>query len=238
MGPLFQKVKEYAARQPKSAPIQEFLGVLLMANGQRQEARQAFVAAQAADRKFVQADLSLVQADIADGRLEEAQQRLEGVLTSNPSNQTAMLWLGNVEITKGNHKAALEHLRKAVEANPNNSEALNNYAYLLTEFANQPGEALKYAQKAKELSPGDAAYSDTLGWILYRKGLYPMAVSELERATASSEDPVRKLPSCDGVHQSKGISTVAGQRCNERSSLTQIWQKPGWRNRVVEAARR
>ena len=191
-GTALQKVKEYAARQPKSAPIQEFLGVLLMANGQRQEARQAFVAAQAADRTFVQADLSLVQTDIVEGRLDEAQRRLEGVLASNPSNQTAMLWLGNVEITRGNHKAALEHLRQVVEANPNNAQALNNYAYLLTEFANQPGEALKYAQKAKELSPGDAAYGDTLGWILYRKGLYPMAVSELERAAANGEDPVRK----------------------------------------------
>jgi tetratricopeptide (TPR) repeat protein len=191
-GTALQKVKEYAARQPKSAPIQEFLGVLLMANGQRQEARQAFVAAQAADRKFVQADLSLVQTDIVDGRLDEAQRRLEGLLVSNPSNETARFWLGNVEITRGNHKAALEHLRRVVEANPNNAQALNNYAYLLTEFANQPGEALKYAQKAKELSPGDAAYGDTLGWILYRKGLYPMAVSELERAAANGEDPIRK----------------------------------------------
>jgi tetratricopeptide (TPR) repeat protein len=185
-----QKVKEYAARQPKAAAVQEFLGLLLLAKGQRQEARQAFEAAKAADSKFVLADLDLVQTNILDGHLDEAQRRLDGVLAADPSNQTARLWLGNLEISRGNHKAALGHFRKVVDADPNNAQALNNYAYALSEFGNEPMEALKYAQKAKELSPGDRAYGDTLGWILYRKGLYPSAVSELERATAKGGDPV------------------------------------------------
>jgi len=51
-------------------------------------------------------------------------------------------------------------------------------------------EALKFAQKAKELAPNSPAYSDTLGWILYRQGLYSSAVKEIERATGKGGDPV------------------------------------------------
>ena len=89
----------------------------------------------------------------------------------------------------GNQKAALEDFRQVVAADPGNAEALNNLAYLLAEYGNQPAEALQYAQKAKELAPENAAYSDTLGWILYRKGLYTLAVAELERAAATAGNP-------------------------------------------------
>ncbi len=185
-----QKVEEYASREPKSAPVQEFLGVLQVANGNRQRARTTFEAAKAADPKFAMADLSLAQLDVADGKLDAAKHRLEAILSTNRSNTIARLWLGNIEITKGNQKAALEDFREVVAADPNNAQALNNYAYLLAEL--NPTEALKYAQKAKGLSPGDAEYSDTLGWILYREGLYPIAVKELERAALKGSNPTWK----------------------------------------------
>jgi Tfp pilus assembly protein PilF len=184
-GVALQKVKEYAAKQPKSAPVQEFLGLLLTANGKAQEARTAFTAAKAAAPTVGRADLYLTQLDIADGKLGEAQHRLEGVLSADQSNTTARLWLGNIQIAKGDEKAALANLRQVVAADPGNAEGLNNYAYLLSQTNGELSEALKYAQKAKELAPGRPEYADTLGWILYLKGLYPSAVSELQRAAAS-----------------------------------------------------
>jgi tetratricopeptide (TPR) repeat protein len=187
-----QKVKEYASKQPKSAAVQAFLGVMLVANGNRQDARVAFTAAKAADPKFVNADLYLAQTDIADGRPNDAEQRLQTLLASDPMNTNAKLWLANLNITKGDLNAALAHLSAVVNAEPNNSQALNNYAYLLTEFKNDPATALAYAQRAKELSPTDGTYGDTLGWILYRKGLYPMAITELERVANNGANPVWK----------------------------------------------
>src|SRR5262249_29623565 len=81
-----QKVKEYASKQPQSAAVQEFLGVMLIANGNRQDARAAFAAAKAADPKFVTADLSLIQTDIAESRTNDAEQRLQAVIASEPTN--------------------------------------------------------------------------------------------------------------------------------------------------------
>jgi len=177
-----QKVKEYAARQPKSAPVQDFLGMMLLAKGDKAQARAAFNAAKAADARFTQADFSLAQLDVLEGKPDDARKRLEGVIASGGSEATAHLWLGNLDDVRGNYPAAIEHFRKVVEINPDNGQASNNLAYLLAEYGKRPDEALKYAEKAVELAPDRPAYCDTLGWILYRKGVYSSAVRYLEQA--------------------------------------------------------
>jgi tetratricopeptide (TPR) repeat protein len=42
------------------------------------------------------------------------------------------------------------------------------------------------------LHPGKTAYEDTLGWALYRKGLYDVAVPHLEQAAAQKGSAVPK----------------------------------------------
>ena len=187
-----QKVKDYASRQPRSAPVQEFLGVLLMASGDRSDARAALTAAKSADPQFRRADLSLVQLDALEGKWGDAAVRLNAVLAADPGNSTARLWLGNVEAIQGNQNAALENFRKAVEASPENGDALNNLAYLLAEYRKQPNEALKYAEKAQALNPEDPGVADTLGWVYYQKGLYSVAVKYLERAASQQGNVVWK----------------------------------------------
>ncbi len=187
-----QKVKEYASRQPKSAPVQEYLGVLLMATGDKKDARAAFEAAKAADPRFVTADLSLIQLDAAEGKLDDAAGALKALISADGGNTTARLWLGNIEESKGDHNAAIEQFRKVLEANPSDAQASNNLAYLLVEYHGQTDEALKYAQKAVELAPERPAYCDTLGWILYRKGVYGSAVKYLEKADSHSANAVWK----------------------------------------------
>jgi tetratricopeptide (TPR) repeat protein len=179
-----QKVREYASQRPKSAAAQDFLGVLLMASGDRKQARTAFEAAKAADSSFVVADMALVQVDASESKFDDARKRLEAVLAANGNNMTARLWLGNIEETLGHHAAAIEHFRKVVQSEPDNSQASNNLAYLLSEYGNSADEALKYAEKAVNIAPEKAIYADTLGWTLYRKGLYGPAIQYLERAAA------------------------------------------------------
>jgi Flp pilus assembly protein TadD len=91
--------------------------------------------------------------------------------------------LAQLDTVEGKNAAAIEHFRKVIEADEKNALALNSLAYLLAD-SGQPDEALKYAQKAKELAPENAAIDDTLGWTYYRKGMYSMAVNHLESATA------------------------------------------------------
>ena len=185
-------VKEYAARQPKSAPVQDFLGLLLLANDNHTEARTAFTTAKAADPHFVTADLSLVQMDASEGKTDDARRRLEAILKDDGTNLTAMRWLGNLEEVRGNHDAAIEQFRKVVAEDPNDAQAANNLAYLLVEYRNEHDVALKLAQKAVDMDPNAPEYCDTLGWVLYRKGVYNSAIQYFQRASANPQNVVWK----------------------------------------------
>jgi cellulose synthase operon protein C len=184
-------VKELAARNPHSAPIQSLLGMLLATEGDHNAARAALISAKQADPKSLEADLLLVQLDVADKNLEGAEKRLTELLAQQENNGVR-LWLGNIQEMRGNHAAALEQFRKVVQADPGNAQALNNLAYLLLDYGKQPDEALKYAQQAVELAPGNKTFSDTLGWALYQKGLYSSAVTYFERASSDSQEVLYK----------------------------------------------
>jgi tetratricopeptide (TPR) repeat protein len=187
-----ERVKRYAAERPQSAPAQSFLGKMLLANGDRTAARTALEAAKKADPGMMDVDLALVQLDTAEGKWDSARQTLASVLKTHGPNATAHLWLGNIEAVQRNYPGAINQYRKAVDADNSNVLALNNLAYFLAEHAQQADEALKYAEKAKELAPESADVEDTLGWIYYRKGLYSMAVRHLEAASSQGSRPVRK----------------------------------------------
>jgi len=187
-----QKVREYAAKQPNSAPVQNFLGVLLLSRRQFPEARAALLKAKAADPQFFKTDLSLAMADELEGKGEDARKRLLAVISADSANSDARMLLAGVDETMGDKNAAIEQYRKVLEREPENAQALNDLAYLVADYGNQPDEALKYAQKAVELSPDAPSFYDTLGWILYRKALYPEAVKYLQLATSPNAHVVWK----------------------------------------------
>ena len=120
-GIAVKKVQEFVARQPKSAPAQELWGMVLMANGDRAQARAAFAAARAMDPHYLKATLSLVQLDILERKWRDADMELKALLANEPGNSTARLWLGEVEVEEGENAMALEQFRKAVASNPNNA---------------------------------------------------------------------------------------------------------------------
>jgi tetratricopeptide (TPR) repeat protein len=178
-----KRAREQAAKQPNSDAIQQYLGQLLVTNGDRAGARAAFEAAKAAKPRLFSADLALAEMDIGEAKWDEARKRLTSVLSSQPDNLPAHLLFGQLEMTQAKTAAAIEQFRKAVSLDERNIIALNALAYMLGENK-QPDEALKYAQKAKELAPGNAAVDDTLGWTYFQKGMYTLAVTYLRDATA------------------------------------------------------
>jgi len=187
-----QKVGEYVAKAPNSAPVQIFFGELLLTQRQWSDARAAFLKAKAADPRSEDAEVSLATADAYDGKIADAQKRLQALIAADGGNVKARMILANLDQVKGDNDAAIEQYRKALESDPDNARALNNLAYLLTQYRNQPDEALRYAQSAVELAPNSPLYSGTLGWIFYRKALYSEAVQYLKPAGSTNGDVVWK----------------------------------------------
>ena len=186
-----QKAREYAQQRPQSAALQLYLGQLLSASGDRAGARKAFQAAAADQPGLASAELALAEMDTVDGKRGDARSRLSSVISSNPGNIQGHILFAQLEIADGKTASAIEQYRKTLALDERNIYALNGLAYLLAE-SKQPDEALKYAQKAKELAPDNAAVDDTLGWTYFQKGLYSMAVTQLESANARDGAALRK----------------------------------------------
>lgn len=72
--------------------------------------------------------------------------------------------------------------REALRINPDQPLVLNYLGYSLVEKKIQLDEALGMIEKAVELRPQSGFIVDSLGWVLFRMGLYDQAVPHLERA--------------------------------------------------------
>jgi tetratricopeptide (TPR) repeat protein len=188
----YQKLKEYAARSPKSSEVQLYLGEQLEISGDLSETRKAFMAAKAADPTDTRANLALAQLDLREGHLEEARKGVLAVMASGRDALPGSLMLGDIETKAGNYSAAIEHYRKALDINPRSVRALNDLAYLLVEHQNQPDQALKYAQTAAEIVPEDPAVKDTIGWVYYHKGVYLTAAQFLKSAAEKPDMIIAK----------------------------------------------
>jgi Tfp pilus assembly protein PilF len=180
-----QKVTEYAARSPKNPVIQQFLGDWLMQMGRPTQAKAVFTAIKVANPNYFEADLSIVQAELAEGQKDDAKKRLADLMTFPQVAARASLLLGTLQESDGNPVAAMECYRAVLQMQPQNVIALNNLAYLLAGTMDGLDSALQYATQARNLAPATGVVQDTLGWILFRKGQYKRSVQELEGATAT-----------------------------------------------------
>lgn len=177
------EIAAHVARQPAGSPVlQQFLGDVLLASGNREEARKAYERARELKPSFLEPALALIRMDIEAKRWNEARAGLTALIATHGEDPTLRLWLGNIEQINGNHAEAIEHYRKVIGLDPNHVRALNNLAYLLCESGKDVDQALRYAEKAASLAGDNAAVVNTLGRVLLRKGLTGMAVRQLQRA--------------------------------------------------------
>ncbi len=74
---------------------------------------------------------------------------------------------------------AIDSLEKAIHHNPNSARACNYLGYLYADNNMNIDESLTLVSRALELEPGNGAYTDSLGWVYYRKGEYRLALEKL-----------------------------------------------------------
>ncbi|MEO5697663.1 MAG: tetratricopeptide repeat protein [Burkholderiaceae bacterium] len=79
-------------------------------------------------------------------------------------------------------------LRRVIEIKPDHQHAYNALGYSLAERNVRLGEARTLIRKALELSPGEPAITDSLGWVEYRLGNRPEAIRLLREAYRGQPD--------------------------------------------------
>ncbi len=80
-------------------------------------------------------------------------------------------------------------LKKVIELQPDNSHALNALGYFLVNRYERLTEAEEYLVRAHNISPEDAAITDSLGWLFYKLGRYADSLVLLKKAYAELPDP-------------------------------------------------
>jgi Flp pilus assembly protein TadD len=122
---------------------------------------------------------------------DQALTKLNEALKINPQSIPAQMQLGLVYESKGDIPKAQQAYEKVLVLNPRFAPAANNLAVLYSEHGGDMEKALELAQRAKEAAPDDPRISDTLGWVLYQRGIYQRAASLLkESATKLPDDPL------------------------------------------------
>ena len=185
-------LRVYARNHADLAPVQQFYGEYLLGVGNRGESRLAFQQAKACQPDFASADFSLAQMAIQDGKPDDARALLQPLL-AGPVGMRAHLMMAAVEQMQGKIPEAIRHLETVAAGESGNVAAMNDLAYLLVESGRGPEEALKYAQRAQELAPHDPDVQDTLGWVLYHRGMYTMALQYLQDSVAKQNTPLTNL---------------------------------------------
>ena len=89
---------------------------------------------------------------------------------------------------------AVDNYRKALERDPNAAIAANNLAWLYaTQGKGNIDEAVRLSQGVVQKNSTIAGFTDTLGWIYYKKGLNGVAIEQLQKAVALDETTAQKM---------------------------------------------
>jgi tetratricopeptide (TPR) repeat protein len=84
---------------------------------------------------------------------------------------------------------AEKYFLKCLELQPEFSDALNYLGYMWAERGTNLEKARELIEHAVQLEPSNAAYLDSLGWVLYKLNEPDAALEPLLKAVALSEEP-------------------------------------------------
>ncbi len=101
----------------------------------------------------------------------------------------ARLALSNLAVLEGDRPAGERWLEEVLDEFPDDPSALNDLGYLWADAGKHLARAERMIRRALKQEPNNAAFRDSLGWVLFRQGRVNEALPELEKAAAAEPDP-------------------------------------------------
>ncbi len=176
------RVEEAVKAEPKNARLRQLKGVVALMLGRHAEAEQNLRRAVDLDPNDLTGYERLAQFYGITGRVDEMVETWETRLERRPEDAKGHHVVAVLHELRGNIESAEEHYEIAIRQDPKLGESKNNLAYLLADAGRDLDRALDLAQEAKALLPESANAADTLGWVLYKRGVSSAAVGYLKEA--------------------------------------------------------
>jgi tetratricopeptide (TPR) repeat protein len=189
-----KRCREVIAKYPDEA-MGYYLAGRVIGIDNPDEAENAYEKAIALNPQWQQPQNALATLYLQQNQKDKAIERLQTDIHNNPNNIGLYLTLAQIYLADEESDLAMDVYRQTLQQHPNLWPALNNLAFLQSEYAkgNEDLEmARDIAQKALAQQPQNPVVLDTLGWIHYRLGNIGEALALLEQA-------VEKLPTDKAV---------------------------------------
>jgi tetratricopeptide (TPR) repeat protein len=224
------RVKRSIDRDPKLAQPWGLRAKIYLAQRDFAHAEPDLLKAIELDPKLQPAYELLAQLYVATNRQDEAIAKLNAFVEKNNS-VPALMQLAMLHERLKHFDAARDAYEKVLAIAPNLPLALNNLAVLYSEHLRQLDKAYDLAKKAKEVA-NEPHVSDTLGWILYKRGDYTNALPLLQ-------DAASKLPNLPEVQFHVGMANyMMGEDGPARVALKKALDSPADFPNKDEARRR
>lgn len=137
-----------------------------------------------------QVQFYIAEADVLGqaGKYQQATELLSKALHDHPGD-TDLLYTRALLYEKQDRIDLTEHdLRAVLLREPENADVLNALGYTLADRTDRYREAYELIQQAMKLKPGNAAITDSMGWVLYRMGRHQEAIEYLRKALGLQYD--------------------------------------------------
>ncbi|MBW2292539.1 MAG: tetratricopeptide repeat protein [Deltaproteobacteria bacterium] len=166
-------------------------GMVLFADGDFEGAEAAFVRATELMPDDVETYQQLARFYTLTGRTDETIATYEKAVEHQPTSARLHHFLALLYEAQGELGRAEQSYENAIKYDDNHAFAKNNLAYLLADTGKDLDRALDLAQDAKALLPNDPNAADTLGWVLFKRGVSGAAVGYLKESVenADADDP-------------------------------------------------
>jgi Flp pilus assembly protein TadD len=115
----------------------------------------------------------------ASGRTSEAIFELDKLSAKQPKLVGVHVLKGMLFENQRRREDAKQSYLQALTLDAHSPIAANNLAWLYAEGNEKLDEALELARNAKSQRPDSPDIADTLGWVLYKKGLFDLAIGAL-----------------------------------------------------------
>lgn len=202
-----------------------FLSGALVLDDKKDEALEAAKHAASLNPRSIVLAARLAWVTYYAKRYDEAQAAYEDLLrrfdeaakdeSERQEMHNARMVLSSVAVVKHDLPAAEEWLSQVLDEFPDDIGAQNDLGYLWADRGKRLKTSLVMIERAVAAEPENAAYRDSLGWVLHRLGRHEAAVAELKKAAAGD--------SPDGV-----MLEHLGEACQaagQTEAAKEAWQK-------------
>ena len=124
---------------------------------------------------------------MAEGKLEPARTEYQQIIARQPKSTAAHTMLGMLYEMENKPADAEKAYVEALAIDEHAAVAANNLAWIYAESNRNLDQALQLAQTAMAALPDEPNVNDTLGWIYFKKDMYPEALAALRHSV--EKDP-------------------------------------------------